>query len=43
MPIPEAKPPVFTLPYRNLGQPEEVNEFHQVMRDILHQAPIRQQ
>ena len=43
VPIPGAKPPVCALPYRDLGQPEEVDEFRKVIREIRHQVPSRPQ
>jgi len=37
-PIPGAKPPVFSLPYKDLGDPEEVDEFLKLVREIRRQA-----
>jgi hypothetical protein len=31
VPIPGAKPPVFSLPYKDLGQPEEVDALHSLI------------
>jgi len=36
-PIPGAKPPVSLLPYKDLGHPEEVEEFHRLIREIRRQ------
>lgn len=33
-PIPGAKPPVSSLPYQDLGHPEEVEEFRRLIREI---------
>jgi len=38
VPIPGAKPPVFSLPYKDLGHPEEVDEFLKLVREIRRQA-----
>jgi len=35
-PIPGAKPPVFSLPYKDLGHPEEVEAFRDLLREPLH-------
>jgi hypothetical protein len=42
VPIPGAKPPVFSLPYKDLGHPEEVDEFLKLVREIRRQGPKRQ-
>jgi hypothetical protein len=36
-PIPGAKPPVSSLPYKDLGHPEEVEEFHNLIRELRRQ------
>jgi hypothetical protein len=41
VPIPGAKPPVFSLPYQDPGHPEEVDEFRKLLRDIRRQVPTR--
>jgi hypothetical protein len=33
VPIPGAKPPVFSLPYKDLGHPEEVDELLKLRSD----------
>jgi hypothetical protein len=38
IPIPGAKPPVFSLPYKDLGRPEEVDEFRKLLREIRRQV-----
>jgi len=40
-PIPGAKPPVFSLPYRDVGSPGEVDEFRKLIREIRRQPPTR--
>jgi hypothetical protein len=34
VPIPGAKPPVSSLPYADLGHPEEVDSFRESLRTI---------
>jgi len=41
IPIPGAKPPVFSLPYKDLGHPEEVDTFRKLIREIRQQVPTR--
>ena len=41
VPIPGAKPRVHDLPYKDLGHPEEVDEFRELIREIRRQAPTR--
>jgi hypothetical protein len=41
VPIPGAKPPVFSLPYKDLGPAEEVDAFRRVIREIRQQVPTR--
>jgi hypothetical protein len=41
VPIPGAKPPVFSLPYKDLGHPEEVDEFLKLIREIRRQVPMQ--
>jgi hypothetical protein len=41
VPIPGAKPPVYALPYKDLGHPEEVDAFRKLVREIRRQAPAR--
>jgi hypothetical protein len=41
VPIPGAKAPVFSLPYKDLGHPEEVDEFLKLVREIRRQGPKR--
>jgi hypothetical protein len=41
VPIPGAKPPVFSLPYKDLGHPEEVDAFRKLIQEIRQQVPIR--
>jgi len=41
VPIPGAKPPVFSLPSKNHGHPEEVDEFLKLIREIRRQGPTR--
>jgi hypothetical protein len=41
VPIPGAKPPVSSLPYKDLGHPEEVDEFRKLIREIRRQPPTR--
>jgi hypothetical protein len=39
VPIPGAKPAVFSLPYRDLGCPEEVDTFRVLIREIRRNPP----
>jgi hypothetical protein len=41
VPIPGAKPPVFSLPYTDLGRPEEVDTFRELIREIRRRPPTR--
>jgi hypothetical protein len=41
VPIPGAKPPVLSLPYQDLGRPDEVDEFRKLLREIRRQIPAR--
>ena len=41
VPIPGAKPPVFSLPYQDPGHPDEVDEFRKLLREIRRQVPTR--
>jgi hypothetical protein len=41
IPIPGAKPAVFSLPHKVLGHAEEVDEFRKLIREIRHQPRIR--
>jgi hypothetical protein len=41
VPIPGAKPPVSSLPYKDIGNPEEVDEFRTLIREIRRQLPTR--
>jgi hypothetical protein len=34
VPIPGAKPPVYSLPYKDNGRPEEVDTFRELIREI---------
>jgi hypothetical protein len=40
--IPGAKPPVYSLPYKDMGHPEEVDAFRKLIREIRRQTTIRQ-
>jgi hypothetical protein len=40
-PIPATKPPVFSLPYKDLGHPEEVEEFRTFLRELRRQEAAR--
>jgi len=40
-PIPGAKPPVYSLPYKDIGHPEEVDAFRELIRQIRHRLPAR--
>ena len=42
-PIPGAKPSVSTLPYKDFGHPEEVDQFRKVIREIRRQSATRPQ
>jgi hypothetical protein len=37
VPMPGAKPPVYSLPYKDVGHPEEVDEFRKLIREIRRQ------
>jgi hypothetical protein len=39
VPIPGAKPPVSSLPYKDLGRPEEVDAFQKLIREIRRHRP----
>jgi hypothetical protein len=41
VPIQGAKPPVFTLPYKDLGCPDEVDTFRKLIREIRRHPPTR--
>ena len=41
VPIPGAKPPVSYLPYADLGHPEEVDTFRDLIREIRRRPPTR--
>jgi hypothetical protein len=41
IPVPGVKPPVYSLPYKDLGHPEEVDTFRDLLRQIRRQAPVR--
>jgi hypothetical protein len=41
VPIPGAKPPVSSLPYKDIGSPEEVDSFRKLIREIRRQLPTR--
>jgi hypothetical protein len=41
VPIPGAKPPVYSLPYKDLGHPDEVDAFRKLVREIRRQPPAR--
>ena len=41
VPIPGAKPPVFSLPYQDPGHPGEVDEFRKLLRNIRRQVQTR--
>jgi hypothetical protein len=41
VPIPGAKPPVFSLPHKNLGHPKAVDEFLKLVREIRRLGPMR--
>ena len=41
IPIPGAKPPVYALPYKDLGHPEEVDEFLELVRELRQQGTLR--
>lgn len=38
-PIPGAKPPVYSFPYKDLGSPEEVDTFRDFVRELRRQQP----
>jgi hypothetical protein len=39
--VPGAKPPVYSLPYKDIGHPEEVDTFRELIRQIRRQPPPR--
>jgi hypothetical protein len=41
VPVPGAKPPVYSLPYKNVGHPEEVDTFRELIRQIRRQHATR--
>jgi len=41
VPIPGAKPPVYSLPYKDVCHPEEVDTFRDLIRQIRRQLPTR--
>jgi hypothetical protein len=41
VPIAGAKPPVHSLPYKDLGDPEEVDAFRKLVREIRRKSPTR--
>ena len=41
VPIPGAKPPVSSLPYKDLGYQEEVDAFRKLIREIRRPHPAR--
>jgi hypothetical protein len=41
VPIPGAKPPVFRLPYKDAGHPEEVDAFRELLRKLRRETPAR--
>ena len=41
VPIPGAKPAASSLPYKDLGCPEEVDAFREFIREIRRQLPAR--
>jgi hypothetical protein len=41
VPIHGAKPPVYSLPYKDLGHPEEVDAFRKLVREIRRQSPTQ--
>jgi len=41
IPVPGAKPPVYSLPYKDLGLPGEVDAFRELVREIRRQSPTR--
>ena len=41
VPIPGAKPPVSSLPYKDLGSPEEVDTFRKQIREIRRHPTTR--
>jgi hypothetical protein len=41
VPVPGAKPPVYLLPYKDLGHAEEVDEFRELIRQVRRQSPTR--
>jgi hypothetical protein len=43
VPIPGAKPPVTSFPYKDLGHPEEVDSFRLLIRELRRQQPAQPQ
>ncbi|MFN7926071.1 MAG: hypothetical protein U0Q16_38595, partial [Bryobacteraceae bacterium] len=41
VPIPGAKPPVYSLPYKDLERPDEVDSFRRLVREIRRQSPAQ--
>jgi hypothetical protein len=41
VPIPGAKPPVFSLPHKDLGDPEEADAFRKLIREIRRQPRMQ--
>ena len=42
-PIPGAKPAVVSLPYKDLGHPEEVDAFRKLIQEVRRQTSDRSQ
>lgn len=41
VPVPGAKPPVYSLPYQDRGYPDEVDAFRKVIREIRRHPPAQ--
>ena len=41
VPVSGAKPPVYSLPYKDIGHPEEVDTFRELIREIRRRPPTR--
>jgi hypothetical protein len=41
VPIPGAKPAVYSLPYKDLGRPDEVDAFRRLVREVRRLSPSR--
>lgn len=41
VPIPGAKAPVYSLPYQDLGHPDEVDALRELVREIRRQPAAR--